>query len=215
MSKYSESREVAYQLYKDGKVHSIKEVRAVLAAHGIVEKKNGNMISNILFQLKKEGIIKMCETKGDYILADSAGDVIPTENEIYADESVSTEMVKTSVVKPNINMDDFIVIKPQKPRQPELKVTIIEAGEIRLNSALHKCISSQRIAVYLSKDLRKMILCSNGEDAMEFTKAGTAKNREITEILREKRIPFPASFTVKWNEDYGAWEGILNISPKK
>lgn len=113
-----------------------------------------------------------------------------------------------------LDWNKYFVLMPQPSRYYEKKLTITEKGDIRLNSALQKSIQSKEIEFIFSKDYREILLNENGKNPHKLTKAGTARNREIVERLKKNKIRLPVSYIVKWNDAFGMWYGIINMSNK-
>ena len=202
MNEYKHAGEVLRTLFEDGNVHHISEVKKVLKENGIDYEKKNNIVSNILYKMKKDGYIMMGENRGEYVIKDR-------ETEPIEYKETEDMIQDAEIMKPSENDDDFVLIKPQKARGSELKVSVFEAGEIRLNLPLFNLINNRKIEVYLSRNYKKIRLKSGGDNAMAFTKAGTAKNREIVEMLKELNVEFPIVYTVLWNEKKEVWEGKL------
>lgn len=206
MSVYSDVKFEIKELFSDGEIHSTSDIRERLDEKKIDYKKRKNIIGNILFGLKQEGFLKAGERKGEYILnRDNSQDKInkaenPNKN-VYLEED--------DFLKSDIDFSDFVMIKPQSPREPELKLNVYEIGEIRLNSPLQRALKSRSVEVFLEKDCSRVLLKPDGENVILFTKAGTAKNRDIVKMMKNLNMEFPVIYIVKWNSKYGIWEGRI------
>ena len=78
-----------------------------------------------------------------------------------------------------------------------------------------KHIDSNEIELIFSKKCDLILLNPGKKTGHKFTKAGTTKNKEIVEHLRKQKVPFPAVYTVNWDEKYNMWKGELHIECKK
>lgn len=217
MSATQQTKEMIMELMKDKKIHTIQEFNQMVAEKGIVTNKNSCIVHNVLFRLKKDGYIESTGITGEYILGTPGGKQSQTgakpEEEKTAKAVPTEEKPRTS--KPiNLNMDKYMLLSPQNTKYQELKISVFEMGELRMNAALTNAIKNKKIEIFLSKDYRSIILNPDGPNAHEFTKAGTVKNREIVTLLKKLRIPFPIVYLVTWNEELSAWEGKLNVSAK-
>lgn len=207
MSVYGEAKAIIKDIFGDGKIHTTKEIRRRLDERNVDYKSKKNIIGSILFGLKDEGFIEAGEKKGEYILCK---DSLSGENIIERNTNDYVFSTEENVSKSDIDFDDFIVIKPQRPKEPELKVSIFEVGEIRLNSPLLKILNSRSIEVFLEKDCGRILLKPDGKNPLSFTKAGIAKNRDIVKALERLEIEFPIVYIVKWNNKYNIWEGTIS-----
>lgn len=114
-----------------------------------------------------------------------------------------------------IDWNEFFVLKPQKSRLNERKIIISDKNEIRLNSGLQNAIQSRNIELIFSKNYKLVLLNPEQENGHKFTKAGITKNREIVEMFRKLKIPFPVTYIVEWDEEYQMWKGELKTESKK
>ena len=117
--------------------------------------------------------------------------------------------------KLKIDRSGFIVLKPQPTRSTELKMTITEKGEIKLNAPLVRELKILHTGLLISKDMREIVFDMESDVKIKFNKAGIAKNRELSILLKKARIPLPAHYYVEWNEKYNGWTGKLSISKAK
>lgn len=118
------------------------------------------------------------------------------------------------LIEKYIDLDNFVLLEPKSARSQEMRVSIVEKGEIRLNTLLMNTINTRKIEIFISKDCRKIILNPNGARSHKFTKAGTAKNDEIVTVLKKLKIKFPITYNVEWNEQAAIYEGKINVSNK-
>lgn len=197
MTKREQIQNVIEKLFQDGRPHSTREIFAQCVEEGIDMISDTNAANNVVFKLKESGYLKKEKEKGVYVLAQQ-------EN--------SDEKEETSL--PRLNWDKFFVLEPQGRRVQDMKMVIHPTGELRLNSHLQKHIQDRRIEIIMSKDYQSVLLNPQGANAHVFTKAGTARNRGIVELLKKAKIPLPASYLICWNEQYKMWEGKLEASDK-
>lgn len=114
------------------------------------------------------------------------------------------------MIKAEINKGDFFLLEPETARYQEMKLTIKEGGEIRLNATLLKEINSREIELYfLKSDCGEVYLKPNGNKPQKFTKAGTVKNRKIVEYLKKAKAVFPVVYSVKQCEEGRIWHGTI------
>lgn len=202
MSKYGSIREVIEEVFKDGKPHNLLEVREACKLRGIDMKSDNNAVHNVMFNCKKSGYLEKTGIKGEYIRAAQDKKDEKSQN-IQNNKGI------------DLNWDEFFVLEPEKGKYVELKITISEKGEIRLNTRLQKEIDSNDIEIIFSKNYKIILLNPNTGKGHKFTKAGTTKNRECITMLRKLRIPFPITYVVEWSEHYQMWKGELKIDLKK
>lgn len=206
MAKYEQIRKVLEKEFQDGKAHEIRELREKCAASGIDMETDRNAVNNVIFTMKKNGYLVNGERKGEYQLTEA----VRTEKEGPA--AVPGEEIKTAA---ELDWNQFFVLSPQKARMQEMKVSIVEKGEIRLNAILQKKILSRKLEIIMSKDYKTILLNPDGANAHEFTKAGTVKNKEIVERLRKMKLTFPVTYIIQWDEKFGMWRGELETADKK
>lgn len=199
MKKSEQIADVIEEILNDGKEHSVKEFKEKCKNEGINLGANENAVSNVLFKMKKEGKICAGIEKGYYVKEK------PDEEEIESTENENEKQGK-------IDWNKYFVLMPQNLRCNEKKITITEKGEIRLNSALHKEIQSKTIEFIFSNDCKEVILKLDGKNPHKITKAGTTKNREIVEKLKNIGIKFPVSYGMKWDEEIAMWRGKVDVS---
>lgn len=213
-SKAFKIRELILEILSDSKVHTTKEIMKIAIDRGIIPDKNTDNVYNILFHMKKDGLIDAGPDKSQYVLRSTS----QYQQESRKEESVrmkSNQMEKVhkgSIL--NIDKEKYSLLKPMPSRFSKMSLTVKEDGELKMNGALMNNIKERNIEIYLSKDLRTIVLNPKGECTHRFTKAGTTKNKELVSILKRLKIKFPISYDIQWSEPMGAWEGVLNISEK-
>lgn len=201
MERYAQIRDVIKELYEDNKNHDLTEIKEKCKEREIDIEADSNAVSNVVYSMKRKGFLRATEEKGVYekIRHDiSQGD---------AKEMDSGQAC--------INWNRFFVLKPQTTRFQEMLLTITEKGEIRLNSRLQKEINSREIELIFSRDYKEVLLNTRGQNPHKFTKAGVAKNRDISNLLKKEKIPLPSVYIVCWNENYKMLHGKLAMDKGK
>lgn len=202
MTKYEQIANVIGEILEDGQEHAIEEFRIKCKETGIDLETNKNIISNVVFSLKKKGEVKEGKSRGTYLRMEEQ-----TLNDRKKERDESNNSLE-------LDWNKYFVLMPQDTRYHEKKLTITEKGEIRLNSLLQRSIKSKTVEFIFSKDYKEVIINENGKNPHKLTKAGTAKNHEIVERLKKIKIKFPISYTISWDEMLGMWKGAINISNK-
>lgn len=207
-------REMILELLSDGKIHTTKEMMDLAVEKGIILDKNTDIVYNILFHMKKKGLIASGPDKAQYVLGDISEFKDDKEKKEIMEraEAKGGEMKKVSIL--NLDKEKYSLLQPLPARYSKMFLTVKESGELKMNSALMNKIKERNIEIFISKDMRTIILNPSGECTHKFTKAGTAKNREIVCLLKKLKIKFPIMYAVEWNESIGAWEGALDVSSK-
>lgn len=226
MAKYKQVKEIIESIFNDGKSHDINEIKQICEARNIDLDPKKNVISNVLYRLKQIGYIEKADKKGVYILAKqevadgyekeclmeelNSGDKL--KNERHITQNIHSEDDgKANKNIPNMDWDKYFVLKPQKTRLKELKLSITEKGEIKLNSVLLRSIPSRKLELILSNDYKTIYLNPDGDNAHEFTKAGIAKNIELVEILNKMNFSYPIVYKVDWDKRFGMWRGEIDM----
>lgn len=208
-TKASIIRELTLELLKDGKIHPAKEIVDIAVKRKVVSATNVEPVYNILFHMKRKGMIMAGPEKAQYVL-ENVGDGIKTSEK---QDLIRMEKAKSiSVI--NLNSDDYTLLKPLPAKYNRMIFTVKENGEMKMNSTLMNKIKEREIEIFISKDSRTIVLNPLGSYTHKFTKAGTAKNKEIVSVLKRLRLKFPICYVVDWNESIGAWEGKMDISDK-
>lgn len=190
-------RNIINELLADFNTHTTKEIKSRCADAGINLTENRYVLNNTLQKLKKEGIIESTGELGVYRLSKE-----PSKSKPPVINKTSSKIV--------LDWDNFFLIKPTSSRYDEMKVTVSEKGEMRLNSVLHQKIQSSKIQLFLSNDYKTLILNPCDENAHNFTKAGTCKNKSIVNYFQKLNLKFPISYHVQWDEENQFWKGTLD-----
>ncbi len=129
------------------------------------------------------------------------------EQEVKAERIVATPQI-------NIDWSKYFVLKPQKSRYTERRITIMEKGEIRLNSTFRKEFEKSELGLIFSNNYKEVLIYMEGNELHRLTKAGTIKNHEIVDKLKRIRVKFPVSYILKWDENLQVWRGNIDIPNK-
>ena len=97
MNKYKLAKELTKQLFADKQTHTVQETKTFLRNNNIDVDTDKNTVSNVVFQLKKEGYLKKCNSIGVYQLANNIS--------------------KTNTHK--IDYEKYIIITPDKKQYPK------------------------------------------------------------------------------------------------
>lgn len=225
MAKYKQVKEIIENIFSDGKPHEINEIKHFCEGKNIDLDPQKNVISNVLYRLKKSGYIDRTDKKGVYIkvkentvnenekvsLKDDLNSIDKLENQHLIQDFDLEQSNKIYEDIPDMDWNRYFVLKPKKTRLKELKLSITEKGEIKLNSVLLRNIQSRKLEIILSKDYKTIYLNPHGDNVHEFTKAGVAKNIEIVEILNKMNLSYPIVYKVEWDDKFGMWRGEIDI----
>lgn len=222
MTKYERIRGVIRRVYEDGRQHGIGELREACRADGIDLETDRHALNNVLFQMKKNGYLMCGEEKGVYWKAEremengAKGENADSGSEKReAEHGRKGEDMDGAVKALSLDWKQYFILEPERGMLSEKKMTVTEKGEIRLSAPLRREMGTRKIELAFSRDMQTVYLNPNGEHAHAFTKAGTAKSRELAEILRKMKAGFPAVYMVKWDDETAAWKGKLDGAAKK
>lgn len=207
MRLFEQVMEAAEQIFEDGEGHTVREIREKCELKGIPVKGDKNIVNNVLTGMKRRGLIQNGEAKGLYV-------PLPEKTGIE-ETSVKERKELAKVREANLDWNRFFVLKPDSGRCQEMKLSITEKGEIRLNSRLQKEIPEKEIEIIFSKDYKTVLLNPGGRNSHVFTKAGTTRNRGVAEVFAKMKIEFPVFYMVEWNAEYAMWLGKLKLSSGK
>lgn len=196
MSKNERIKNIIEEILSDRKEHSINEFKEKCEIDGVGLEVNKNAISNVLFNLKNDGIISSGIEMGSYRMG-------------KADNS-DTQNINNDDLK-KIDWNNYFVLKPERLSSNEKRVSITERGEIRLNSILYREIHTKAIEFIFSNDCNELILNLDGKNTYKIPKSGIIKNKEIVQKLKKIGVEFPVSYKMKWDKDIDMWRGYSNI----
>lgn len=206
-------RELTLELLGDGKVHTTKEIMDIAIEKEIILDKKTDVVYNVLFHMKKNGLIVAGPDKSQYIIGNVDGvEKDKVKKRTIKKEAEEEKEQKVSML--NLDKDRFSLLQPSPSRYSKMIFTVKENGELKMNGALMSKIKDREIEIFISKDLRTIILNPAGVNTHKFTKAGITKNREIVSMLKKLKIRFPITYAVSWSESVGAWEGVLEVNEK-
>lgn len=190
---------IVNNLLSDGNTHTAKEMKALCVNEGINFTENRYALNNTLQKLKKQGIIENTEEKGTYRLS------------VKGANKSNSSIVSKNSIKIDLDWNNFFVLKPTSSKYNEMKVTVNEKGEIRLNSALQKELQASNIQLILSNDYKILYLKPSDENAHKFTKAGICKNKNIVKHIQKLKLNYPVTYRIQWDEKVKMWKGTLDI----
>ncbi len=206
MSRQEQAKVIIEKVLADGKEHSLSEIRMECIKANIDIQRHKSAVSNALYNLKKTGQIEEGYTKGAYrrIFENVESELLDKQEEVSSFNGSQMD----------IDWNKYFILKPQEARYAERKITIMEKGELRLNSALQKEIAKKKVGLIFSNDYKEIIIYTGGNDLHALTKAGTITNHEIVDKLKRVRVKFPVSYTLRWDEKVNVWRGNIDISNK-
>lgn len=112
-----------------------------------------------------------------------------------------------------IDINQYIVSKGTR-RIYEEKLVLKENGDMRLNNTFIKATEERKFTVAFSNDFREVVLISNCEQEILFTKNGTAKDMNLVRSIGKKKMPFPMIYILCHDADKEIWRGKLDTSTK-
>lgn len=207
-SRAEKIRELVLDILSDGQIHTTKEIMDIAVEKKLIQDKNTDIIYNILFHMKKKGVIAPGPDKAQYVICN----MNKSENE-NSKKNIESKEQQGAVIL-NLDPQKYSLLQPMPGRYSRMTLMVKENGELRMNGTLLKKIKERDVEIFISKDLRNIVLNPSGANTHKFTKAGTTKNRELVSMLKRMKIKLPVFYVVTWNESIGAWEGILDISEK-
>lgn len=208
MKKYQKVRESIREIMKDGKVHTAEELHKECEKRGIEISANRGEIYNVVHQLKKKGEIESDIEKG-YILTEKKEAI--SLGRTKPDSSPMQQSDEQNVVK-KFEMDDFEVVKPATRKAVKQTVSVLENGDLALNSALCKKLNTDKIEIHIKKDCSQIVLVPGGKVLLDIAKNNRIRNYIIYEKLEKKKIKFPVYYVGEWDEEREIWMGNLVMS---
>ena len=79
-----------------------------------------------------------------------------------------------------------------------------------MNSTFLKATDERTFAVALSMDLSEVLMIPNCTEEVRFAKNGRTKDAELVKEIWKKKLPEQIEYIMKWNDENGAWVGMLN-----
>lgn len=92
----------------------------------------------------------------------------------------------------------------------EKKLIIRQNGQMSMNSTFLKATDERTFAVALSMDLSEVLMIPNCTEEVRFAKNGRTKDAELVKEIWKKKLPEQIEYIMKWNDENGAWVGMLN-----
>ena len=92
----------------------------------------------------------------------------------------------------------------------EKKLIIRQNGQMSMNSPFLKATDERAFAVALSMDLSEVLMIPNCTEEVRFAKNGRTKDAELVKEIWKKKMPEQIEYIMKWNDENGAWVGMLN-----
>lgn len=92
----------------------------------------------------------------------------------------------------------------------EKKLIIRQNGQMSMNSTFLKATDERAFAVALSMDLSEVLMIPNCTEEVRFAKNGRIKDAELVKEIWKKKLPEQIEYIMKWNDENGAWVGMLN-----
>ena len=92
----------------------------------------------------------------------------------------------------------------------EKKLIIRQNGQMSMNSTFLKATDERAFAVALSMDLSEVLMIPNCTEEVRFAKNGRIKDAELVKEIWKKKLPEQIEYILKWNDENGAWVGMLN-----
>jgi hypothetical protein len=92
----------------------------------------------------------------------------------------------------------------------EKKLIIRQNGQMSMNSTFLKATDERAFAVALSMDLSEVLMIPNCTEEVRFAKNGRTKDVELVKEIWKKKLPEQIEYIMKWNDENGAWVGMLN-----
>ena len=92
----------------------------------------------------------------------------------------------------------------------EKKLIIRQNGQMSMNNTFLKATDERAFAVALSMDLSEVLMIPNCTEEVRFAKNGRTKDAELVKEIWKKKMPEQIEYIMKWNDENGAWVGMLN-----
>ena len=130
---------------------------------------------------------------------------------IISDRRIIIEKKTTAKRK----LEDIIDVKKYyvshgTKRLYEKKLIIRQNGQMSMNSTFLKATDERTFAVALSMDLSEVLMIPNCTEEVRFAKNGRTKDAELVKEIWKKKLPEQIEYIMKWNDENGAWVGMLN-----
>ena len=195
-------QQVIYEIMSDSLPHTLKEVRERCKDVGLDMNGKDGTLYTLAHRLKQSGKIRSTGEKGTYILA--------AETEC-AKKGSSTERDKQETAEKASEWDQADVLWPDEKNDGELRVSINDKGEIRLNKAFLKKIETKTVAIRFNNNYKVILLREmlSGDGVYKCTNGGIIRNKRIVSELKKRNFQFPVTYVVVWDEKERFWRGSL------
>ena len=90
------------------------------------------------------------------------------------------------------------------------KLTVSADGIIKLNSTFVNDTKDRMFAVAFSKNFAEVILVSECEEEIRFSKNGTVRDRDISNRITRLGLDMPLTYILKWDEKRKLWLGKID-----
>ncbi len=200
-------QQIIYEIMKDRLPHTLKEVRERCKDAGVdVNGKDGTLYT-LIHRLKQSGKIQSTGQKGTYILA------VETErvNEDSSTEKDGQEKVSKESTEKVSEWDQADILWPDEKNDGELRISINDKGEIRLNKAFLRKIETKTVAIRFSNNYKVILLREmlSGDGVYKCTNGGIIRNKRIVSELKKRNFQFPVTYVIIWDEKEKFWRGNL------
>ena len=121
-------------------------------------------------------------------------------------------------MKQKLKKEQFTIqIHPPVSRNDLKCINIYENGDFNLNGKLAQTLKGQAFLLAFTEDVKALALIpvENDTDAIHFPKSGRRRIPDVTELLSQKKILFPAQYEVWFNQEENYWQGDLSENPTK
>ena len=108
-----------------------------------------------------------------------------------------------------IDESQYVISRGTK-RAYDKKLTVSDNGTIKLNSTFVNATKERRFAVAFSKNFEKVILVSECEEEICFSKNGTARDRDIAGSITHIGLDMPLTYILRWDEKRKLWLGKID-----
>lgn len=113
-------------------------------------------------------------------------------------------------MRKSITRAQFTVkIHPSSANKSTPCVNILENNKFNFNGKLNGELKSRPFEICFTPDGKNFMMFESEDTAkaIKFPKSGSCKIPEATAHLRKNRIPFPANYSVWYNEKEQFWQG--------
>lgn len=107
------------------------------------------------------------------------------------------------------------VVTPPETRSSILLATLYTDGRFRLNGKLSQKVAGKPIRITFTEDAKHFCLMESADPAILFPKNGCKILQTAIDYVTQNRIPLPAKYLVRYNEEHGTWQGDLIENPTR